>query len=210
MMFHDRRHAGELLAKSLEKYEHEHPLILALPRGGVPVAFEIATELHAPLDVAVVRKIGAPYQPELAVGAICEDSSPLWNDKMLSGLGLSPGDLAATVEREREKIKRQTEHFRHGRAFPSLEGKTVIIVDDGLATGSTMAAAVEFVKSKSPSKIVIAVPMAAASSARRLRKLVDDFVAVEVSEDLVSVSEWYDDFSQTSDEEVVQLTGASH
>ncbi len=203
MIFRDRSNAGQLLAKPLQKYKSENPIVLALPRGGVPVALEIANALDAPLEVLIVRKIGAPFQNELAIGAICEDEEPIWNETMLSRMELEPDDLGITVGAEIAKIKHQTDLFRNGRKFPSVVKKTAIVVDDGLATGATMAAAIKFLRKKGAAKIVVAVPVSAADSTRKLRNKVDDFIVLEDREDLMSVGQWYHDFSQTSDDDVI-------
>lgn len=204
-IFHDRKHAGQLLAQRLKKYKTENILILALPRGGVPIAAEIAKFLEAPLDVLIVRKIGAPFQTELAVGAICEGGEPIWNDAILYQLGLEPDDLGRTVSVEREKVSSQIKLFRESREFASVANKTVIVVDDGLATGATMSAAVRFLQKKTASKIILAVPVAARSSAEQFRSKVDEVVVLEERDDLNSVSQWYKDFSQVTDREVVEL-----
>lgn len=205
MIFRDRKHAGQLLAQKLKSYKSTSTLVLALPRGGVPVAEEIANSLQAPLDVLIVRKIGAPYQPELAVGAICEDSEPFYNDSILFQLGLEPDDLGRIISAEREKIKKQTRLFRQSRALPSVVQKIVIVVDDGLATGATMAAAVKYLKKQGAMKVVIAVPVAATSSIKKFKGKVDDVVVYEEREDLMSVGQWYYNFSQVSDEEVTAI-----
>lgn len=204
MIFRNRVHAGQLLARQLLKYKNENTIVLALPRGGVPVASQIANVLGAPLDVLIVRKIGAPFQEELAVGALCEDEEPIWNVKLMARLGLVPDEMEKAVRAEREKVKRQTALFRNGRSFPSIAEKTAIVVDDGLATGATMAAAIGFLKSKGAKQVVVAVPIAAADSARQLKPRVDELITIENREDLVSVGQWYRDFSQTSDDEVIE------
>lgn len=205
MIFQDRKHAGMLLAKKLEKYKNTNAIVLALPRGGVPVAAEIATALESSLDVLLVRKIGAPFYSELAVGAICEEEEPIWNQSILYQLGLTTDDLRHTVSAEREKIKNQMKIFRKSQKLSSISNKTVIIVDDGLATGATMSAAVKFLKKKCVKKIIIAVPVAAKSSSEKLKNKVDEIVALEEREDLMSVGQWYSDFTQVSDQEVVEI-----
>lgn len=205
MIFHDRKYAGKKLAEKLEKYKQSNAIILALPRGGVPVAAEIATVLKSPLEVLIVRKIGAPFYSELAVGAICEEEEPIWNQAILYQLGLATNDLSRIVTAEREKIKNQIKIFRKSQKLSSISKKTVIIVDDGLATGATMSAAVKFLKKKGAAKIVIAVPVAAKRSSAKLRNKVDEVVALEEREDLISVGQWYKDFTQVTDQEVVEL-----
>lgn len=203
MMFQDRKHAGRLLGEALSHYKNEDAVIFALPRGGVPVAAEISTALKLPLDVLIVRKIGAAFQAELAAGAICEDEDPVWNQSVLSQIGLNTEDLAPTLRAEKEKIKKQRELFRNNEKVSNVHHKTVIVVDDGLATGFTMLAAIKYLKKKGAAKIVVAVPVAAEKSARQLKTKVDDVVILEKPADLWAVSQWYDDFSQVSDEEVV-------
>jgi len=205
MIFKDRSHAGQLLSQKLQKYANHSVIVVALPRGGVPVAAEVANALDAPLDVLIVRKIGAPYQAELAVGAVCEDSEPVWNQGILARLGIDSADLGQTLSMEREKIQMQTRLFRESRTFPEFTQKTVILVDDGLATGATMSAAVEYLRRKSQAKIIVAVPVAAASSARILRSKVEDMVIVQECEDFMSVGQWYQDFSQVSDAMVAEI-----
>jgi putative phosphoribosyl transferase len=210
MIFTDRQHAGQLLGKKLIGYKDLNPIILALPRGGIPVAAEIAAALNAPLEVLVVRKIGHPLQQELAVGALCEDKDPVWNERILSRMGLAPDDLGRAVLTESKKIKQQIEAFRQGRKLPSMVKKTAIVVDDGLATGATVLAAVKYLKKKGVAKIILAVPVAAASSARQLRTKVDSIICLEEPEDLLSVGQWYKDFSQVNDEEVVMILKDHH
>lgn len=205
MIFSNRQHAGQLLGEKLLEYKSLSPVILALPRGGVPVAAEIATILNVPIEVLIIRKIGHPFQSELAVGAICEDEYPIWSEQILSRAGLEPDDLNNTLKKEKNKIRQQIETFREGRRLPSLTKKIVIIVDDGLATGATMLAAVKYLKKKGVAKIIVAVPVGAGSSARQLRNKVDELIILEEREDLRSVGEWYGDFSQVSDQEVVEL-----
>lgn len=213
MIFEDRVDAGRQLAQKLNRkfksITSTNAIVLALPRGGVPVAAQIATALRVPLDVILVRKIGAPFYPEVAVGAVCEDEEPIWNSSLMARAGLSYEDMRTTLMLEREKIRRQSHLFRSGRAFPSVEGKTVFVVDDGLATGATMSAAVKFLKTKNAAKIVVTVPVASVQSMRTLREKLnaktDEVVALSERDDLRSVGEWYEDFSQTSDEEVLEF-----
>ena len=205
MIFTDRQHAGQLLGEKLLPYKEMDPIILALPRGGVPVAAEIAATLNAPLEVLIVRKIGHPFQPELAVGALCENEDPTWNEQMLSRAGLEPNEMGATVKAEASRIRQQIETFREGRELPSMIKKVAIIVDDGLATGATVSAAVKYLRKKGAAKIVVAVPVAAASSAEQLRNKVDALIILDNREDLSSVGQWYKDFTQVSDEEVIAL-----
>jgi putative phosphoribosyl transferase len=206
MIWKNRKQAGEFLAKKLLKFKNTHSIVLALPRGGVPVAAEIATALDVPMDVLIVRKIGAPFQEELAVGALCEENeNPLWNTSILLNTGLEPNDLNDTIEVEQRKIRQQIKIFRAGRKLPSMKGKIAIVVDDGLATGATVTAAIDYLKKMGALQIIVAVPIAAASSARQIRRKVDELIALEEREDLFSVGSWYQDFSQVSDHEVRDL-----
>ena len=203
MLFKNRKHAGRLLAQALKQYQDEDAIILALPRGGVPVAAEIAETLNLPLDVLIVRKIGAAFQAELAAGAVCEDETPIWNQSVLSQMGLQPEDLASTLLAEKEKIRKNRELFRNGKSVSSFINKTVIVVDDGLATGFTMLSAIKYLQKKGAAKIVVALPVAAEKSARLLKSKVEDVIIIERPTALWAVSKWYDDFSQVQDEDVV-------
>ena len=205
MIFNDRQHAGQLLGEKLLSYQTQHPIILCLPRGGVAVGAKIAALLSAPLDVLIVRKIGAPFRSELAVGALCEDDPPIWSEHILSRTGLKPDDLSVTVSKESQKIKHQIQTFRGGRKFTEITNKIVIVIDDGLATGATASAAVRYLKKKGAAQIILAVPVAAASAARQLKGKVDELIILEERADLTSVGQWYKDFSEVTDEQVVYL-----
>lgn len=208
MIFKDRTHAGEILAGKLLKYKNKNPLVLALPRGGVPVAAEIANKLGAPLEVLIVRKIGAPFNSELAIGAICESDEPTLNTIALSQIGFEPNDVSITLKSEKAEVKRQIELFRQGNELNDLTRKFVIVVDDGLATGATMKAAIKFLVRKGVEHIVIAVPVAPSSTARVIRSRVEELVTVVELEDLYSVGQWYRDFSQVSDSDVLSFLTA--
>jgi putative phosphoribosyl transferase len=208
--FRDRREAGQLLGQQLRPYEGRNDVIvLALPRGGVPVAFEVARQLQAPLDVFVVRKLGVPWRPELAMGAIAGDGVEVLNGDVVTAYNIPLHVIRAVAERESQELARRSTQYRGNRPFPRLTGLTVILVDDGLATGSTMRAAVEAVRRESPRAIVVAVPVAAMSTCRELRAQVDDIVCLRTPPDFSAVGSWYEDFSQTTDEEVRQLLGES-
>lgn len=205
MIFRDRHDAGRQLADVLAERQLRSPAVLALPRGGVPVAYEVARRLDAPLDVFVARKIGAPGRPELAVGALAEGGEPIFDDRTLGFLGLDPADLAPTVEEERGELQRRVEAYRGGRELPDLSAHDIVLVDDGLATGSTARAALEALRRGSPRRLVLAIPVCAADSAARLRQVADDVVCVEAPKRFGSVGQWYADFTQTTDDTVMQL-----
>ncbi len=205
MPFLDRRDAGRQLAAKLSVYAGDPSLlVLGLPRGGVPVAYEVAQALHAPLDVFVVRKLGVPGHRELAMGAIASGGLRVLNVDVTGGLRISPAEVESVADREKLELERQQMAYRGNAPFPQLAGRTVIVVDDGLATGSTMRAAVRALRQSGPQRIVIAVPVAAAETARSLRQEAE-VVCLSTPADFHAVSTWYEDFSQTSDEEVRRL-----
>ncbi|MEU9868970.1 MULTISPECIES: phosphoribosyltransferase [Actinomadura] len=198
----DRAEAGRVLAARLATMGLEGAVVLALPRGGVPVGHEIARHLRAPLDVLVTRKIGYPPQPELGVGAIAEGGAPVFDDGLLARLGLREDDLAPTVEAERAELDRRVAVYRGGRPLPPVAGRPVIVVDDGLATGGTARAAVRAVRGRGPSRLVLAVPVGAAETVRSLEAEVDDLVVPVAPWDFHAVGQWYRDFEQLSDADV--------
>ena len=205
-LFHDRAEAGRYLAGSLMEYAgRRDALILALPRGGVPVAFEIAKALGVPMDVFVVRKLGVPGHEELAMGAIASGGVRILNEDVLRHLDITAAALDAVTERERSELARREAAYRDGRALPELCDRVVILVDDGLATGSTMRAAVAAVRQQRPARIVIAVPTAARETCEELRREADAIVCGMTPEPFYGVGQWYEDFGQTSDEEVRDL-----
>lgn len=204
--FRDRSDAGKALGQELLKRDWSDPVVLALPRGGVPVAFEVAILLDAPLDVLVVRKIGHPRQPEFAVGAIASGGVHIMNDEQPGFLAdLAHEELATVVQREREELARREELYRDQCAPLTLAGREVILVDDGLATGASMRAAVRAVRQLDPAQVVVAVPVGAAESVDALRTVADDVVCIRTPEPFRAVGLWYDEFPQTSDEEVREL-----
>lgn len=204
--FRDRTEAGRLLATELIRYADEPDVIvLGLPRGGVPVAYEVAMALHAPLDVFVVRKLGTPDQPELAMGAIATGGVRVINDEVVQGCGISPELIDEVAQEEFRELNRRELAYRGTHAAPVVRGRTVLLIDDGVATGSTMRAAIRALNSQQPARLVVAVPTAAGSTWRELRTEVDEFVALRTPEPFRGVGEWYDDFSQTTDDEVTEL-----
>jgi predicted phosphoribosyltransferase len=206
MLFQDRREAGRVLAERLQPYANRPDvMVLALPRGGVPVAFEVAEALHAPLDVFLVRKLGLPGQEELAMGAIATGGVLVLNEELVEALGIPEGVIREVAREEERELERREQVFRDDRPLPNVHGKTVILIDDGLATGSTMRAAVAALRQLGPRRIVVAVPVAAAETCDEFRGLVDDIVCAETPEPFYGVGRWYEDFTQTSDEEVREL-----
>ena len=209
-MFSDRREAGRELARLLPaSLRSDDVVVLALPRGGVPVAFEIAQALGAPLDVFLVRKLGTPGHPELAMGAIASGGIRVLNDEVVEYLNI-PGDLIdAVAEREQAELERREAAYRQGRPMPSLRDRTVILVDDGLATGSTMKAAVEAAKHEQPTRVIVAVPVGAPETCRELANRADEVICARMPTPFSAVGQWYRDFTQTTDEEVKNLLTAS-
>jgi len=208
--FADRVEAGRLLAAelSLRKLTPD-AVILALTRGGVLVGFAVADRLHLPLDIIVARKIGVPWQPELAMGAIA-GAARILDDRMIQELGVSDEEVDRIVAREMAEMKRREELYRGGQPAPDVHGKSAILIDDGLATGNTMRAAVSHARSLKPAKVIIGVPVGSAEACNRLRKEADDLVCLATPELFFAVGEWYRDFQQVSDTEVQSLLAESH
>lgn len=205
--FADRREAGVRLARAL-KADHgdlADPLVLALPRGGVPVAAEVAQALQAPLDVLVVRKLGAPRHEELAIGAIASGGARVINDELVGMLQLDEATIDSIAAAEAQELARRESLYRGDRPGLGVAGRTVVLVDDGVATGATMLVAVKALKELNSGRVIVAVPVGAPDSLARLRELADDVVALLEPRNLESVGQWYVDFSQTADAEVVEL-----
>jgi predicted phosphoribosyltransferase len=204
--FRDRREAGQLLARKLTGYANRPDvLVLALPRGGVPVAYEVAQALGAPLDVFVVRKLGVPGYEELAMGAVATGRVRVLNDQIVSALRVPDYVIDAVAEWERQELARRELEYRGDRPPPDVRGRTVILVDDGLATGATMQAAIRALRAQGPARIVVAVPTASPDICEQLRKEVDEVVCAITPEPFHAVGLWYEDFSPTTDEEVRDL-----
>ncbi len=201
----NRQDAGQRLAALLLHHVGREAIVLGLLRGGVIVASEVARALRAPLDVWVVRKIGAPLQPELAIGAIAEGGGAYFDESLARLLEISDAEVAAVVEREQAELERRIDLYRGSRPPPPIAGRTVILVDDGLATGSTARAALQALRAQSPARLVFAAPVAAADSLARLSELADEIVCLQPVTDLRAIGEWYADFAQTSDEQVMDL-----
>ena len=205
MMFADRQEAGRAVADRLGTFEGGRVVVLALPRGGVPVAAEIARALGAPMDVIGVRKLGAPRQPELAMGAIAEGGVRELDDRTVQMLRIAAAAIDAIEAREREELERRVREYRGDRGLPELRGRTAIVVDDGLATGSTARVACRAVRQRNPERLVLAVPVASREGLSSLRHEADEVVCVEAPPDFVAVGHWYRDFGQTTDDEVRRL-----
>jgi predicted phosphoribosyltransferase len=206
MLFRDRREAGRFLAGKLMKYAgRPDVLVLALPRGGVPVAFEVAGALGAPLDVFLVRKLGLPGREELAIGAIAPGGVRVLNHEVVRALRVPPAVIDEVAARERQELERRLRLYRDDRPPPDVRGRTVILVDDGLATGSTMRAAVAALRQQHPARIVVAAPVGAADTCEEFRQEADEAVCARTPEPFLAVGMWYADFSQTTDEEVREL-----
>jgi putative phosphoribosyl transferase len=205
MSFRDRQDAGRQLSARLEHLRDAKPIVVGLPRGGVPVAAEVANALDAPLDVIVVRKLGVPYQPELGFGAIGEGGVEVLNEEVLRAAGLGDDDIARVEAKEREEVARRARRFRGDRPPVPLAGRTVIVVDDGLATGGTARAALEVAREHGASRVVLAVPVAPVGTVRAMQDVADEVVCLETPSAFFAIGQWYDDFTQTSDDEVVDL-----
>ncbi|HZP47741.1 MAG TPA: phosphoribosyltransferase [Vicinamibacterales bacterium] len=204
--FADRRDAGRELAPRLEHFRGRRDVVvLGLPRGGVPVAFEVAEALDAPLDVFVVRKLGTPGQPELAIGALASGGVRVLNDDVIRSYGVPDSEIEAVARSELAELQRREDAYREGRAVTDLRDRVVILVDDGLATGSTMRAAVQAVRAHEPARVVAAAPVGSPDACRQLAGLADETVCAQTPERFSAVGLWYRDFSQTTDDEVRAL-----
>ncbi|QHW00213.1 phosphoribosyltransferase [Spirosoma endbachense] len=206
MRFKDRSDAGKVLAQMLARYDREdNSLILALPRGGVPVAYEVAIRLHCPLDVFIVRKLGFPKQPELAMGAISSGGIVVMNESLIRSKAISPETIAQVVKVESQELERRERAYRADKPAQTISGKTIFLIDDGLATGASMKAALLAIKQQNPAQLIIAVPVATEQSCDELQHEADLVICAKTPEPFYSVGSWYDDFSQTTDFEVQDL-----
>ncbi len=202
----NRTIAGQDLAEALSSYRSQkNVIVLALPRGGVPVGFEIAEKLHAPLDLLLVRKLGTPGYSELAMGAIASGGIIVLNKRIMSRYGVRQSELDAVEKKERLELNRRSELYRGQRPYHDLNQKIVILVDDGLATGATMHAAIDAVKQQNPQKIIVAIPVAPPDSIKSLQQMVDELICPLQPKQLSSIGQWYADFSQVSDATVIDL-----
>jgi len=209
--FHDRRDAGRQLGERLREDRSDlvQPVVLALPRGGVPVAFEVARALRAPLEVFVARKVGAPQHPEYGIGAIAEGGGVVCDHLAMRAVGLVPSRFDALVVNEQRELERRVTRYRGDRPLPPLSGRTVILVDDGLATGVTAEAALRALRDMRPARLVLAVPVCAPDTVARLRPLLDELVCLHAPVGFSAVGQWYAHFGQTTDEEVDELLHAA-
>jgi len=207
MIFANRSDAGKQLAAKLLRYSGPQTRILALPRGGVPVAYEVARALGAPLDVFIVRKLGAPGREELAIGAIAPGGVRVLNDETIEALGILPGDIKAIADRELVELERREAAYRAGRANLDVKGSTIILIDDGLATGASMQAAILALRRVGPQRIIAAVPVAPEETCTMLARFADEMVCLAMPRPFRGVGAWYDDFRQVTDDEVRALLG---
>jgi len=207
MPFSNRTSAGKRLAKPLIKYKNQKPVVLALPRGGVPVAAEVAAALDAPMDLVLVRKIGVPTQPELAMGAVVDGKAPIIvrNEDVIGLAGIDETEFNAVCDREIREIERRRKRYLGDRPHPEVSGSVTIVIDDGIATGATIRAALQATRMRNPKKLVLAVPVAPTSTLAKLKHEVDEIVCLEDYEPFGAIGLFYADFSQVSDEEVTEI-----
>lgn len=206
MRFPNRIQAGRLLAKKLTKYaDREDAIVLAIPRGGVPVAFEVAKALHVPLDVFICRKLGVPMQEELALGAVASGGVRVLNDNLIGFLGIPPERIERIAGLQQRELERRERAYRGERPPLEVQGKTAILIDDGVATGASMLAAITALRRLEPARIVVAVPVATLSTIERLKREADEVICVDSPQEFYAIGQFYEDFSQTTDEEVCDL-----
>jgi putative phosphoribosyl transferase len=204
-MFTDRTEAGKILAKALSEYKDKNTIVLAIPRGGVIVAYEVAKALNAPLDLIIPRKIGAPNQPELAIGAVTEDGTTILNRDIVQYLRVPDDYIKTEVKRQIEEIKRRIQRYLGDKPRLSIEGKVVILIDDGVATGATTRAAIASIRKRKPALIVLAIPVGPPDTVKELREDADKVICLMTPEPFFAIGQFYENFEQTSDEEVIQI-----
>ena len=205
LVFEDRRDAGRILAQQLRRYRDENPVVLGLPRGGVVVGYEIARSLHAPLDVVVARKLGAPGNPEFGIGAIAPGGARVLDERAIRELGITEAQLERLIVAETEEMERRLRLYRGDRPLPDIRNRTVILVDDGLATGVTARAAIISLRRQHPSHLIVAIPVCASETTGRLQTEVDALICASVPHNFQAVGLWYRHFDQTTDQEVIDL-----
>ncbi|MGB9659810.1 MAG: phosphoribosyltransferase [Nitrososphaerales archaeon] len=204
-MFKDRTEAGKILAKALSEYKDKNTIVLAIPRGGVIVAYEVAKALNAPLDLIIPRKIGAPNQPELAIGAVTEDGTTILNQDIVQYLRVPDDYIKTEVKRQIEEIKRRIQRYLGDKPRLSIEGKVAILIDDGVATGATTRAAIASIRKRKPALIVLAMPVGPPDTVKELREDADKVICLMTPEPFFAIGQFYENFEQTSDEEVIQI-----
>lgn len=205
-LFKDRTDAGKQLAAALSQYtDKENTIVLALPRGGVPIGYEVAKALHLPLDVFLVRKLGLPWQPELAMGAIALGGIIVYNQDVLSQVDLTQSDIDTVIQKEQKILDERNNKYRSGKAPLQVTGKTIILVDDGIATGATTRAAIKALKQEEPKKLVVAIPLAPPDTYQTICDESDEVICLEKPDPFYAIGAWYEHFDQTSDEEVIEL-----
>lgn len=209
MIFENRQEAGKQLAIKLAKFQDESPIVLALPRGGIPIGFEIAKALHAPMDVLVVRKIGSPYNPELGIGAIAEDNVQVLDESTINLLKISKKELNRAINKQRKEVKRRVTLYRNNNPLPILKNKVIILVDDGLATGVTARCAIAFIKKRKPRQLIFASPVCAYGTVGKFKNLVDNVICITTPVNFAAVGSWYRQFEQVTDEEATKILQAS-
>lgn len=205
-IFKDRRDAGEQLASKLEDYkDREGVLVLALPRGGVVTGYEVASYLNCPLDVIIIRKLGFPGQPELAIGAVSETGTVVLNESLISAYGVSEEYIQEEISLQKAVIEKRVNLYRKGQRIPDLKGKTIVLLDDGAATGATMKAAISTLEKESIEKLIVALPVAPTETARELHQMADELVYLETPDHFMAVGSYYNDFTQVTDEDVIKI-----
>lgn len=203
-MFYDREDAAKKLATALQAYKNERDiLILAVPRGGVILGKAIAQELNLPLDIVVAKKIGAPENPEYAIGAVTEKGEPILNDEVIGTMGITADYLDKEITEKRQEIKRRLQLYRGESPAKEIKNKTIILVDDGIATGLSILASIEYIRSQGPKKIIVAVPVAPKDELAKLKKQADEFISLENASEFFAVGQFYQNFQQVSDQQVI-------